>query len=122
VAHDPTAVEALFTIRKGDDFRRAFTSDDDVSNWGSPLMQIRSGPSEDAPLLASSEDDDTAEIVLSFDFLSTGSTLEFFIDDAETASLPAGPCWLHLTAQIGGDVTTVLFRSGRIVERVAVAS
>jgi hypothetical protein len=123
VSHDPAAIDAVFTIRRGDDHRRAWTlSGGDVSNWANPFLQLRSGPNEQAELLGSSEDDGTAMVTLDYDFSAEAATFAWHLDDADTLTLPIGPVWFHLTVEIDGDVTTVLYRPGRIAERVAVRS
>jgi hypothetical protein len=123
VSHDPAAVDAVFSIRRGDDHRRSWTlTTGSTAGWANAFLQIRSGPNENAELLASSEDDGTAMIDLDADFDADPATLSWHLEDADTAELPTGPCWFHLTAEVNGDVTTVLFRPGRIVERVAVRS
>lgn len=119
------AEEALWTLRVGDDWRRAWSSDDDLSTWddSTVFVQVRDGQTATSTLIASSDvGDDVALIDLTgTTFAVSGSELHMHIDDADTTDIAAGLFWLEAQCEIDGDVTTFLpKRLLTVVDEVAV--
>lgn len=108
--------DAVWSIRQGDDWRRTWTTDEDVSGWDvdTLLVQLRAGPDKSATLLASSDPDDSTEDVALIDTTGTsfgagGGTLALHIDDEDTSTLPVNHwVWIEAQCEIDGDVTTFL--------------
>jgi hypothetical protein len=117
-----SAERALWTRRRGDDWRWSWTTTDDVSSYddATVLVQVRAGVDEDATLVASSEtiDDFTANITVTVDF--DAGELAWHIDDAVTSTLDTGDYQLEVQCEIGGDVTTILAHTLSVVAQIAV--
>jgi hypothetical protein len=113
---------ALWTRRRGDDWRWSWTTTDDVSAYddATVLVQVRAGVDEDATLVASSEtvDDFTANITVTVNF--DAGELAWHIDDAVTSTLDPGDYQLEVQCEIGGDVTTILAHTLSVVAQIAV--
>ena len=116
------AERALWSRRRGDDWRWSFTTDDDVSGWDADtlLLQVRSGSVETATLIVTSDEaeDVTANATVTADF-ATG-TLSWHIDDAVTSTITPGSYVLEIQVEVDGDVTTVLSHWLEVTPQVAV--
>lgn len=124
------AETALWTLIRGDDFRRGWSSDDDLSTWddATVLVQIRRGDKSDSELVASSNGDDVTGDVVEIDltgttFDSSDSVFAIHIEDSDTAGFSVGAHYIEAECEIDGDVTTFLPRRlVSVVDQVAVAS
>jgi hypothetical protein len=115
-----TAEDNLWTRVIGDDWRWSFTTTDDVSGWATPLVQIRTGTTSDATLVATSTTAEgvTANVTVASNF--GAGTLSWHVTVTVTETLSPGTYWLELSVMIDGDVTTVLTHVLSAVDQVAV--
>lgn len=115
-----TAEDNLWTRVVGDDWRWSWTTTDDVSDWASPLVQIRNGRTSDGTLVATSTTAETvtANITVTANF--AGGTLAWHVADTVTETFDPGTYWCEVSVTIDGDVTTVLTHVLSVVDQVAV--
>lgn len=122
---ETAAEQAVWTVRKGDDWRVSFTTTDtDVDTWDDTTLEVvvRDGANEDATLLYSSIPGDVTGDVKALsttgtDFDSATKTLVLHIQDADTTSVTSD-MWIHARCEIGGHVETILFRRLYAAERL----
>lgn len=112
---ETTAVDQLFTVRRGDAwvFDVAQTSTDDLSGWDAEtlLVQIRAAAEEGATLVASSEPGDEDDDVALVDTAGTSfgdgdSTIRLVMVD--TDKIPAGIYYIEAELEVDGRARTII--------------
>lgn len=120
------ADRALNSGRVGDPWRQRFTvavSGGATIDLDAVVMQIRRGPTETHPLVATSYAVVDEPDAVSIDLTGTSNADDAFwwaITDDDTATIAPGDLWCHAKAPVNDELTTIAYFQFKAKPRVLV--